>query len=51
MTVSFIQSEITQAEILSGSAQVNGVLDNLSEVSRFNADFMIGWSGISCTYP
>ena len=44
-----IQNNINQAELNSGSTQVNGVLDNLAEVTQFNTDYMIGVTGIACS--
>jgi len=46
-----VQNNIDSAELDSGSTQVNGVLDNITEVTQFNTDYMIGVTGIACTYP
>ena len=49
--VNTIQNRIVLAESATGSPQQNGVLDNLEEVTQFNADWFTNLSGIVCTYP
>ena len=46
-----IGQKINQSEGLSGSSQINGVLDNLLEVSHFNGFWLTPVTGLVCSYP
>jgi len=51
LSLATVQNQINSAEIASATNQFNGVIDSLLEVTQFNSDFMVPYSGITCTYP
>jgi len=51
LSLGTVQNQINSAEIASATPQLNGVLDSILEVTQFNSDFMVPYSGITCTYP